>query len=183
MQYPIQHDWGHFHAEFERRLAELFDKIEHAGLPFELFEAYRSPGRQRYLYRKGRFGPFKSKRIVTRAKPWWSFHQYGMAADIVLRDPCWSWRSGPEWKQMHDLAASCDLVTLDVEAPHVQFPTTIHRLRAGDYPPDGGLRWASNLTEMIAAYPRGAPPAPEIEAEPLDRPYLADLALPWRVVS
>lgn len=55
-----------------------------------LFEGFRSPFRQETLYNQGRTEPGK---IVTDAKPWRSWHQYGLAIDLAFMDPHghWSW--------------------------------------------------------------------------------------------
>jgi peptidoglycan L-alanyl-D-glutamate endopeptidase CwlK len=56
----------------------------------QVFEGFRSPERQRVLYEQGRTAPGK---IVTNARPWHSFHQYGLAVDLVFKtkDKKWSW--------------------------------------------------------------------------------------------
>lgn len=62
------------------------------------FETYRSPSRQRELLTR--------QPPVTRAKPWDSAHQYGMAVDFVaFNDEEWSWThlSDVQWDSFHDL--------------------------------------------------------------------------------
>jgi peptidoglycan L-alanyl-D-glutamate endopeptidase CwlK len=60
-----------------------------AGLPFSLFAGFRTRERQAALYAQGRAtsGP-----IVTYSRPGQSFHNDGMAADIVgYVDGKWTW--------------------------------------------------------------------------------------------
>jgi hypothetical protein len=66
------------------------------GLSAELFEGYRSPERQDFLYAAGRTRP---GRIVTGVSAGQSVHQYGRAADYAFKDEDdnWSWQ-GP-WDQ------------------------------------------------------------------------------------
>ena len=60
-----------------------------ARLPIRLFEGWRSPRRQRYLYEQGRTRPGST---VTYARGWESYHQYGLACDFVgFVDGNWTW--------------------------------------------------------------------------------------------
>ncbi len=70
MKPAIHRDIGELHNAFLMRLHFLMQDIHQAGLPFDIFEAYRTPERQKYLYSKGRFGPLRTRRIVTKAKRW-----------------------------------------------------------------------------------------------------------------
>jgi D-alanyl-D-alanine dipeptidase len=77
-------------------LSALSQGIELArkdGHPVEIFETYRAPARQQMLYDQGRTtqGP-----KVTNARPWQSWHQFGVAADIALKvRGRWSWEFDP----------------------------------------------------------------------------------------
>ena len=70
--------------------------LEHChqeGLMIHVFESYRTPARQQELFDKGRNTP---GRKVTNARPFQSFHNYGLAFDLVFdgddRDGIqWSW--------------------------------------------------------------------------------------------
>lgn len=64
-----------------------------AGIDAALFEGWRSPLRQDWLFSSGRT---REGRILTKARRWESWHQYGLAGDIVLdNDPgprtAWYW--------------------------------------------------------------------------------------------
>ena len=58
------------------------------GKSFEIFETWRRPQDQKILLDKG----------ITKAVPWRSWHQYGLAVDIVAKDVAGRW----SWDQMHD---------------------------------------------------------------------------------
>jgi hypothetical protein len=57
--------------------------------PVFVFEGFRSPQRQDHLYGSGRTRPGN---IVSKAKGWQSWHQYGLAVDLAFkRQGQWSW--------------------------------------------------------------------------------------------
>lgn len=89
------------------------------------FETYRTPMRQNWLMQEKR----------TKAPPFCSAHQYGLAVDIVPciagnkpdffpEKPVWTWGvEDEEWKFMRDAAISVGLCTpLDWDKPHVEHP-------------------------------------------------------------
>jgi peptidoglycan L-alanyl-D-glutamate endopeptidase CwlK len=100
------------------------------------------------LYAQGRT---KVGNIVTYAKSWSSYHQYGLAVDFVLyTDDNWSWEtSGVKanwWKQLHQIGMEEGLMRLDFEAPHLQLAgTSSNALRQGLYPPNGDKTWYENF--------------------------------------
>ncbi len=163
------------HATFASALWELEKRIAAAGLPLAVFETGRSPQRQSELYAQGRIsGVGTPGRFVTRAKPWQSFHQFGLAADYVFFvDGKWTWnepRPGA-WDEYTKMAADVGLRTLSFERPHVELPMNMSLLQIGQYPPGGGEAWENWLDAQIEGwghnaqtidgitYP-GAPPTP-----------------------
>lgn len=75
------------------------DSANKAGIPIAVFETFRTPQRQAQIHAQGRTAPGK---IVTNAKGWQSWHQYGVAADIALRiDGRWSWDFDPKEVAKH----------------------------------------------------------------------------------
>ena len=79
----------HLHPRFRLKVNQLISKLEAEGLPFRMFEGFRSARRQHELYQQGRSKPGAR---VTNADAWSSLHQYGVAADFVLYiDGQWSW--------------------------------------------------------------------------------------------
>lgn len=76
-----------FRERLERGLA-----IAHSrGLMAYPFECFRNPARQAWLYAQGRTRPGM---IVTRAKPGNSWHEYGVATDLVFDG---SAQPGTQW--------------------------------------------------------------------------------------
>lgn len=72
---------------------------EEIGYPARVFEGYRSPERQNYLYSLGRSIPGK---IVTKRKAWGSWHQLGLAVDIAFyHNNEWTW-DGP-WEKTAEI--------------------------------------------------------------------------------
>ncbi|MGF1731717.1 D-alanyl-D-alanine carboxypeptidase family protein [Photobacterium kasasachensis] len=173
----VDRNMQHLHPTIRARVVSVVSILNDEGLPFQVFEGYRSPSRQAYLYSKGRNGNAGS--IVTKAKPWQSMHQYGCAADLVLRENGrWSWDDRGQkrkwWKRMHKVAKAEGLEPLSWEMPHLQLPDlSVAKLRRGDYPEDADESWASNLASEIyrSQGDGGAPPVPSLLPE---RPSLND---------
>lgn len=173
----VDRDLAKLHPAFRCTVETLLDRCHAKSWPFAIFEGFRPPARQCYLYEQGRSRPGA---IVTKVKPWGSFHQYGLAADIILKpDSGWSWSTqGPlreQWKGMRALAVELGLTVLDWELPHVQWGRAMDALQAGDYPADGDESWAANLAWHTQNW-TGSPPAPPAPMTGEDRPGLPNAA-------
>lgn len=71
-------------------------EANYSGLRVAAFECYRTPARQNYLYSSGRT---TEGNIVTNAKAWESWHNYGLAIDIVFKNKNgWTWDG--EWQKL-----------------------------------------------------------------------------------
>lgn len=77
---------------FAARLVAAINACQEVAPGLAVFEAYRSPERQNWLYNQGRG---REGKIVTQATAWNSSHQYGIAVDVAVKSPegVWSW----EW--------------------------------------------------------------------------------------
>lgn len=66
-----------------------------------IFCGYRSYCEQSQLYAQGRTMPGE---IVTRARPGYSYHNFGLALDVVFRDKNgnWTWNS-PHWDKLGEI--------------------------------------------------------------------------------
>ena len=154
----------------------LLKLLDDEDIPFKMFEGYRTPQRQQFLYAKGRTRPGPK---VTNAKPWESFHQYGVAADFVLYiNGSWSWSTsgvhGRWWDRLQTLGTQVGLKHLSWEKPHLQLEgVSLRDLRAGRYPDGGDQSWAENLETMIVGW-GGSPAAPPVPTMIEDRPSLDD---------
>jgi peptidoglycan L-alanyl-D-glutamate endopeptidase CwlK len=75
--------------EFANLVKTLIHRVKRRhGIDLYITEGYRSFDRQKELYEKGRTKPGK---VVTYARPGWSFHNYGLAVDVV------PWKDGKAW--------------------------------------------------------------------------------------
>lgn len=173
------------HPTCRGKVEALRGSLAAEDLAFQPFEAYRSPQRQAMLFAQGRTQPGP---IVTKARPWSSFHQYGLACDFVLfLDGRWSWDDSGErarwWARLHELARAVGLVPLSWERPHVQMEgVSLDELRAGRYPPGGNRAWAENLAQEIMTW-NDSPPAPPLPPVPTERPPLDPSDVPEEDLS
>jgi peptidoglycan LD-endopeptidase CwlK len=157
-------DLNLLHPVIREAVKHVINVLNNEGIPFEVFEAFRSPERQKYLYSQGRLAPGN---IVTYAQAWRSYHQYGLAVDLVLKiNNQWSWDDKGEkkvwWKRMHQVGQEHGLQCLDFETPHMQIAgTNIDALFHGRYPENGDENWAENLESAILSWQGDAPPLPK----------------------
>lgn len=167
-------DQSQLHPQFRQALGVLLDKLAAENRPFKVFEAFRTPERQRWLYEQGRSRPGG---IVTNAKPWESFHQYGLAVDLVLFvNGQWTWSStgdlGAHWKRLPDLAKEAGLRTLTWEAPHVELPVALRDAAGPALLASADAGWADTLASAAARWrAAGGSGAPDLA--PAQRPTTA----------
>ncbi|MDO9414573.1 glycosyl hydrolase 108 family protein [Pararhizobium sp.] len=162
-----QTDTESLHPAIREAVAGILADLAAGGHPFEIFEAFRSPERQAYLYAQGRSAKGK---IVTKAPPWSSYHQYGLAVDFVLKiNGKWDWTTSGKyaahWKALHRIGRQHGLEPLSWEMPHLQLSgLAIEDLRKGEYPEFGDDSWAETLAMAIAGWTGSsrAPPPPTI---------------------
>lgn len=168
-------DPGHLHPAYRLRAEAILQACAAEGLPFKIFEGFRSPHRQQFLYEQGRSRPGS---IVTNAGPWSSIHQYGLAADFVLfENGNWSWDSSGGkrrwWSRLHEIGRSQGLEPLSWEAPHLQMAgLSVSDLQGGRYPDGGDLSWGE-WVEAAAIEWAGIPPSPPVAGLVPGRPPLA----------
>ena len=146
-------------------MADLVTDLANAEIPLFVFEGIRTPVRQAYIYDQGRTRPGS---IVSYAEAWHSYHQYGLAVDMVFGGPKkWTWNEPKKgmWRKYHELAKKRGLMPLSFETPHIQLSGfSSNALSKGVYPEGGDEDWAEGLAGMIAAWTGkpAAPPAPPI---------------------
>jgi len=84
---------------FRAKLKMALKDVWAAGYDLFVFEGWRSPSRQDYLYEQGRTSDGK---IITNAKRWTSWHQYGVACDLVFKiNNRWTWE--PSYDKAADI--------------------------------------------------------------------------------
>lgn len=110
----------YLHPIAVRQFQELADdlaKAHEAGATktlFVPFESYRSPMRQDELYRQ--------KPPVTKARAWYSAHQYGLAVDFVAFDDE-PWGDDHDWEFLKARAEAHGLtVPIKWDRVHVEHP-------------------------------------------------------------
>lgn len=161
-------DLNLLHAGFRAKVQGVIAELARQKVPMVVFEAFRSAARQGELYAQGRtklFDDNKQKlKVVTKAPPWSSYHQYGFAVDFVLAIPGVNpWANSPHWATLHRIGAQFDLMPLSFEAAHLQpKDVSIAALRAGNFPRAGGVSWAANMRQAIKDWPEGAPPIAQV---------------------
>ena len=125
------------HPLLSTRIMQLTTALEVWGDVVEVTEGLRSYAKQDALYAQGRTAPGN---IVTKAPGGYSWHNYGLAVDIVpylTGTPDWNLKN-PAWQRMADLAPSNGLFSGSkfihmVDWPHLQLveipasPTAEHR--------------------------------------------------------
>lgn len=124
-------DQSKLYPPFLEAMKLLYIACEKRGYVFFCIEAYRSPERQSQLYSQGRSTPGK---IITNAKAFESYHQFGIATDSC-RDKDGRKENGlqPDWdmeaykvlqEECHklNLTSGLDFKSFP-EGPHIQWKT------------------------------------------------------------
>lgn len=87
-------DWTYVHPDI-KRFAQRFQKeCEALGIPIWIFEVHRTPERQRHL---------KYVMRTSKADPWSSPHQYGLAVDLIHSVKLWD-MTDLQWEYLNVLA-------------------------------------------------------------------------------
>lgn len=146
----IDRDPRKLHPLMRNAMQEVIRECEAEALPFKLFEGWRSPQRQAALYSQGR-DSHRPGPILTRARAWESYHQYGMACDFVLFiDGKWSWDTEGKfdhyWRRLTEIGEMYGLEGLSWEKPHLQIATIeLAQLKEGLYPGGGDATWEAMM--------------------------------------
>lgn len=182
------------HPAFRLLVSQLAHQLQAQGLPLQPFETVRSPERQADLYSQGRIsGKGDLGHPHTWSKAWHSYHQYGLAVDMVwFVDGRWTWTApafcADGWDRYQKVAASLGLQPVRdhagriMEQPHCQLAWPEVKLLSGEYPPGGDDAWSGWLNEQIGRW-GGAEktidgimhqPAPPLVLPADQRPALAE---------
>lgn len=116
------------------KVKQLYERLMLEGIEIRVVQGLRTYGYQSQLYAQGRTAPGK---IVTRCKPGWSWHNFGMAVDVAPDDPAkpgyqpdWN-DTHPTWKRIQEIAVSMGFVA---GADFRTFPDKPHLQMTGKFP-------------------------------------------------
>ena len=112
-------------ANFQRRVRQWLDEMVQTGIRPLIYCGFRSFEEQLALFAQGRTKP---GRIVTKAKPGESYHNYGLAFDWVpvkptAKDPklfSADWNDATAYKVGEQCGLSFDLASISWETGHLQ---------------------------------------------------------------
>lgn len=136
-----EQDLKSLHPHVARKVRKLMEAMSEIGLPCTIVSAYRSFRQQNELYAKGRTA---DGRIVTQAKGGQSYHNYGLAADLLplvcAKDRDWA----PEhqaWKMLGVLAEKMGFVWGGRfgDRPHIEYTRGMHYSQLKMWHDEGGL--------------------------------------------
>lgn len=119
------------HPKFRAMVTELLLDAEAEGYVVGIHKAYRSVEAQDKLYAQGRT---TKGDIVTKAKGGLSWHNYGLAVDIVFKvKGKWSWDEKLPWVQLGALGKTCGLTWggdwPQADRPHFQYTKGLSSIR------------------------------------------------------
>ncbi len=127
------------------KLTGALDECHELGYEVALFEGFRFPERQQALYDQGRSKPGK---IVTYAKPGESFHQYGLAVDIVGKvNGKWDW-SIDYYDKITEIFVRHGFETLKFEKAHFQITGGMKVQKAAKIAKEQGLLALWSIVEQ-----------------------------------
>lgn len=142
------------HPKVRATAEELIKQAHARGINVLICQGYRSFEEQAAIYAQGRTKPGK---IVTNAKPGYSYHNYGLAIDFCLLDEHGGvhWEVNDRWREVARIGKSLGFEWGGdwkdfKDYPHLQmtFGLSISDLLAGKRPPKGqGVQAASIKSE------------------------------------
>lgn len=130
------------HHFFREKIKSLLHEARSLGLDVDVFQGYRSIEEQDRLFAKGRTSPGVK---VTNARGGYSWHNFGIAADIVFKKGGgWSWEENHNWSLLGDLGTEQGLDwggnwPKFRDRPHFQWNTDLTLNKARKLLKEGGL--------------------------------------------
>ncbi len=116
------------HPAIRQMATDFLQKAKAEGIELKITFGFRTFPEQQALYDKGRTPESiaKGESIVTKAKPGQSFHNYGLAIDVVeIKDKKAIWEN-PRWNRIGEIGESVGFEWGGrwkfVDKPHFQFP-------------------------------------------------------------
>lgn len=115
---PLAHLHPVASGAFRKLASYLYGAYEKGDVSahFRPFEGFRSPVKQQEL--------FNQRPVVTKAPPWQSAHQYGLAVDFVVwTGRAWSWDDKHDWAFLRLAAERHGLKRpLEWDLGHIEHP-------------------------------------------------------------
>lgn len=153
------------HPTVREKAIELIKRAHAQGIYVLITQGFRSIAEQNELYAQGRTKPGK---IVTNAKGGYSYHNFGLAFDVVIQNAdgslCWS-VADKRWKTVGAIGKSIGLEwggdwRKFPDYPHFQltFGLSLADLRAGKRPPQPAQLEAPVQATQVAKVAK--PPQP-----------------------
>jgi len=142
------------HPELAFALKAILSQLTLENIPVEIYESWRAPARQNYLYTIGRS---KGGIVQTRNQAWASLHQYGMAVDLGVRvRGDWDWNTYENshmWARAHRLAEEFGLEH-DYSWHFQMSGYELGDLKRAQFPPAGnkGQAWWMKLSEYAGQW-------------------------------
>lgn len=131
-----------------KKLEAAMKECHELGYPIEIFEGYRSPERQDWLYAQGRT---RDGKIVTNAKAFESWHNFGLAVDLVfLVNGKWDW-SG-DFDKIEQVMLEHGFTSLKFERCHFQINGGMSIRKAANIAKQGGLMALWSIIENSLKY-------------------------------
>lgn len=131
----IDRDFDNLAPFFAQKLRSAIAECQGEGYPVALFEGMRSETRQNALYAQGRTAEGK---VITYARGGQSWHQYGLAADLVgLINGRWDWSI--DYDRVEQIMISHGFNSLKFERAHFQITGGLSVEKAQRISRDQGL--------------------------------------------
>lgn len=151
---PSQELMPGLYPGFSVKVQTLLSLARESGLNVDAYQTYRSFQDQTKEYAKGRTGPGKK---VTNAKAGQSWHNYGLAVDIVFKTSSgkWSWAENNNWGMLGRIGKSLGLEWggnwKSLDRPHFQLTYGLQLPDALSLYKSGGLEkvWSYLDTKAI----------------------------------
>jgi peptidoglycan L-alanyl-D-glutamate endopeptidase CwlK len=137
---------GEVHPQLAARVRKMADRLLQEGIEIQVTQSLRSWSEQQGLYNQGRDADgniVDKSKVVTHAKPGYSYHNMGLAVDVAPFDaaiPDWN-ANHPIWKRIVAVGESVGLIS---GSEWRTFPDWPHFQYTGNFPasPDDAVRAA-----------------------------------------
>jgi len=142
------------------RIRILVEAARLGGMNLAVYKGFRSIERQNYLHSIGRTIHLDRK-TVTGKRGGGSWHNYGLACDLVFKTPGWNWNRKLPWERMGPIGVGMKLrwggnFKSFFDGPHFQLTGGLTIAQAKQLNEAGGIRavWAEVRKRLTA---RGLP--------------------------